>query len=570
MASGWAKIALFLAPDDPWAGWYREALEHVGLKVEILEHWVPSELARTHVVLLCGRGRLNPLQREGLTSWVENGGCLVASGSTWGIEPILGLVERTARHHSVGYATPVSADRLWPEDAVRTKFFGATSAQADKAIVLGLIGDAPVLTRRRFGRGHAIYDGIHLGQTTGQMALGCSVEVDGIGALDGSAPIDDGVLRAEDGHVLDYDSDRTTVEGGDAPFFGEAYVDIVRDIWIRAVFQAIDLSEHTAAAFWYWPNNANAVASLTLDVHDFEVDRVIGLQRVLQMFGCPATWMVAMPGYAADVYRALRAMEHEVGLLFQIEDTAGWHEERLKIQFTSLCRLASSPAMTSVRVDQGQWRGWTKFYESCEVAGPRLSLNKMGRQPGTAGFLFGTSHPYFPVRSDGKECTVCEIPGQIWAPGHVTGEHVAAELARLVDQRNGMLTIGMTPESIADSKAVMALRRILSACKELRMSFVKPGDIYRFERAKRHTKTMQKHVGDSDLIQLASETEISGLTVMVTGPSRFARDRHGDLGAFEVERFGTKFSAVTIDVPPRMLTDVEWIPSANMVPKKAA
>lgn len=552
------------------AAWYRETLEHAGVRAEILAEWTPSEILRTHVLLLCGRGTLNSAQAHAVTAWVEAGGCLVVSGGTWGLETLLGLKPDSAVHRSVGYARPLGEDRLWPDHAPRAKFFGGTTVGIATAQPIAEVGGNPIVTRARHGKGLTIFVGFHLGQTFNQMVLGRSVEVDGIGSADGTAALDDGILRAEDGHVLDFDDDRATVEGSDVPFFGEAHADIVRDVWSHAIWNAIDASGQSAPCLWYWPNSANAVAMLTCDTQDFEVDRVINLQRMLQMFGCQATWMVAMPGYAADVYRALRAMEHEVGLLFQIEDnTKGWHEERLKIQLTNLSRLASWPYMSTVRIEDGQWRGWQQFYDFCEAAGARVSLNKMGRQPGTSGFLFGTCHPFFPVKRDGKESLVCEIPGQLWAPGIQAPEQVGAAMVERVDQRSGLLQIAMRPESIADGAASMSLRRILALCKERRVQFVKPDEISRFERSRRQMRMIQKHVGDTDLIQLASETEALGLTVMINGETRVARDRHGDLGAFQVKRFGTTFSAVNIDVPARMLTDIEWMPAALVAKRRS-
>lgn len=569
MGTGWARIAYYLAPDDSMSAWYREALEHAGLRAERLGEWTPSELARTHVMLLCGRGSLNTLQAEGLGSWVENGGCLVVSGGTWGLEALLGHIPGSAKHVSVGYAKPLRSDRLWPDHAPRAKTFGATAVQTSTAIPIAEIHGDPVVTRIRFGKGYAIFVGFHLGQVYTQMALGRSVEVDGIGASDGSAMLDDGILRAEDGHALDFDTDRTTVEGGSAPFFGEAHIDIVREVWIRSLLESVDHSEHCVALLWNWPNNANSAATLTLDVHEFEVDHVINLQRMLAMFGCPATWLVAMPGYSADVYRALRAMEHEVGLLFHIEENNGWHEDRLRIQLTNLSRLASWPYMGTVRIDDGQWRGWTKFYESCETAGARMSLNKMGRQPGTSGFLFGTCHPFYPVMPDGKESLVCELPGQIWQPGLVTSEQVAASLVERVDARHGCLQIAMRPTALGEAVGSMSLRRILSECKERRVLFLKPEEIGRIERARRQMKIIQKRVGESDLLQLASETELSNFTVLVSGQPRVARDRHGSIGAHPVERYGTQFTAVSLDLPARVLTDIEWTASPSTADRAA-
>ncbi len=557
MSSGWVKIALYMAPGDAYAAWYHEVLEHVGVSTEVLHDWNPSDLSRTHVLVLAGSGSLMGIKVEALATWVENGGILICSGSTWGMEIALGIVPGTAKHCSVGRLTPVQPDRLWPQDSTHARFMGGVTAELSTAVPIVENGHAVAVSRHRFGQGYAIFVGPHIGQTVQQIQMGRSVECDGIGSADGSARLDDGHLRAEDGITLDFEKDRVQLAEGD-PFFGYAHADVVKEILIRAVFEAVERSGAIAPVRWMWPNLAPAVATLTLDVQEFEVERVINLQRLLAMFGCPAAWMIASPGYTADVYRVLRAMEHEVGLLFQIEDAHGWQEERLKIQLTNLSRLASWPYMGTVRVENGQWRGWNQFYDACESAGARVSLNKGGRQSGTQGFAFGTCHPFFPTRRDGKESLVYEIPTTIWEPGIVTPENVGADLVTRTASRLGCLQIGMRPESLQDMRSATALRRILTNCKQEHFQFVKPEELYKFERARRQMRIAAKVLGDMHLVQIATENPMPGFGIALTAGSAHARTRSGDMDVQTFERFGTTFVGIHLDLPAKSMTDIEF------------
>lgn len=64
MSSGWVKIALYMAPGDAYAAWYHEVLEHVGVSTEVLHDWNPSDLSRTHVLVLAGSGSLMGIKVE--------------------------------------------------------------------------------------------------------------------------------------------------------------------------------------------------------------------------------------------------------------------------------------------------------------------------------------------------------------------------------------------------------------------------------------------------------------------------------------------------------------------------
>lgn len=551
-----------LAPQDPRAGWYRECLAHAGVRAEQLHEWIPAELSRTHVCLIAGSGKLTPAQREGLRSWVEQGGHLVVSGSPMELEELLGLIPEGTKRRSVGYVTPVGKDRLWPDDAPKIKALGISTVTAKGAHVVAECGGQPVVTRYRYGQGWATYVGIDLGLTSELMALGRSVECDAIGPDDPNVHLDDGVLRAEDGIALSFESDRTSV-GGHPAFFGNAWVDLAREVWLRAVFEAIERSGRATPITWYWPNAAQGAASLTLDVRDNEVDRVVAMQRMLSMFGCNATWLVPMPGYSTDVYRALRAMDHEVGLLFNVDDPNGWHDDRLRIQFTNLIRLASWPHMGTIRVQHGQWKGWTHFYDVCEAAGGRVSVNKGGRQAATAGFAFGTCHPFHPVRKDGRERLVLEVPYQLWSPGEAVSEDVAVDVINRVVARNGCLGFSLNPDSMNDPAVSAAVRRVLMTCKEQRLVFMKSDDVAKFERGRRHLRMTTKQLGESGWIQLGSEIEMNGLTVMLPGTGYQILDRKKALKPQVIHAFGTTFTAVTLDVPAMTLVDLEWSQAAT-------
>jgi hypothetical protein len=91
MANGWARIIGVQASTDPYARGYREVLEHAGVRPEMLDRFAPSELNRTHILLLMGHGHLSESNAEMIRQWVHAGGVLICSGGAWGLEGVLGL-----------------------------------------------------------------------------------------------------------------------------------------------------------------------------------------------------------------------------------------------------------------------------------------------------------------------------------------------------------------------------------------------------------------------------------------------------------------------------------------------
>lgn len=553
---GWAKVAVALAKDDPYAAWYREAFEHAGLRPEVLEGISAGEIARHHILILCGNGKLHEEQVEAVTDWVRKGGHLVCCGSAWNLHEVLGL-HKEHSHLSNAVAVPCKRDPMWPDGMDKVRFFGGQLRKGAGCDVVARIGaDGVALSRRKLVKGSAVYVAAHVGQTLKLMMMGRSVETDGIGPCDGSARLDDGVLRAEDGGVLDFDRDRVTVDGCDTPFFGLPHADAVREMLIRAIVHSATTRGLCVPLIWHWPDNAHGTAVLTVDSEDFDRENVNKLYRVLSMFGAQATWLVGMPGYAADVYRAMRNWGHEVGLLFHTDDGPGWNEERLKIQLTSIGRLAGHANLATSRAKEGRWRGWSTFYELCETGGARVSVSKGGRQPGTSGFLFGTCHPFIPLRRNGSHFLTTELPYTIYSPGSVTPDPVAEAIAYQTAARHGCLHICWPSGAIASATSGAALRRLLSISKQLRFEFMLPEQIHRFERARRQIRVSERLFDDEGILLLTSDNQIEGLTLLFTG-SRVGAEIDGkEASAHVIERYGVPMTVVRLDLEAKKQSEV--------------
>lgn len=551
----WVTIGVHWDPSDRYALYYREAIEHAGVPFTRLEALSPAALGELDVLLLCGSGQTTKSVRNSMQSWVEDGGSLVCSGSDWGLAEILGL-EAVSSHVSRGKLQPKHGERCWPGGIPEVTFFGGEIPSFSSSARVGLNDKSGgiALSRRTKGRGKAFFFGPHVGQTMCQMQLGRSVEVDGVGASDGSARLDDGVLRAEDGSALDFNLDRERV--GEANLFATPFADAVKEIWLRLVVEAVESAKKLVAIPWYWPHNAPGAAVLSIECKTYDEVRIKRVQRSLSLIGCRPAWMVGLPGFALDVYRGFRNWDQEVGLLFSIEDGLSWNEERMKIQHVALGRAAASPSMLSARPEDGKWLGWMNFYEMCEGAGARLSLGKGGRQPGTQGFLFGTAHPFFPLKRDGSSYFVAELPYAAFMPGQTHSLQVSETLIERALAVNGCYHAVLHLEDPAYDDAVDATRRLMSICKQKHMEMLKPEDVYRIEKTRRMLRIYPKANLDQGSLTLVADQDIEGLTMLFVG-APMSMTIHGHPANLSSSvRFGTKVQALTLNLEAKTQVDI--------------
>jgi hypothetical protein len=544
----WAQIGLYIAPEDRYGAYFVEALLHLGLTFRTLGGINSDELYDLDVLVLCGYGELSETQIEKVSDLTARGGCVVCCGSPWGLNGMLGL-DAEGVHLSNAVAKPLRADRLWPADVAHVRFFGGVLAAPKRCeTVAATESGKAAVCRHKVGRGAAWFVGPHVAQTMALMQMGRSVETDAIGPSDGSALLDDGDLRAEDGTNLSFESDRGLADGCATPYFAYPHADVVRELLVRSILEAVDHTGKSTVVIWQWPNMAPAGAMMTLDCEDFAPEHVYRTYQLLSLHGCQAAWLIGRPGYALAVYRSFRAWEHEVGCLFAADGRHAWTGDRLKLQHLALTRAASVKTAVASRPQGGRWQGWDAFYSMCETSGARVSVSKGGRQPGTAGFLFGTCHPFFPRRSSVSDHLVAEVPYTVYMPGLVTPDPVCDAVFATTVARSGCFHMACRPESISNLDANASLRRLLSLCRQNRVRFQAPEQLWRFEKARRSLRRMATTTGEDSQLLLIPDAPMEGLTVMLSGPAVGIEIKSRAANVRQIECYGTRFSTVQVDV----------------------
>ncbi len=197
-----------------------EVLSHAGLfwspiVREELTGVANLECNEYGIILLAGELRLNETERETLSNFVTAGGVLIAVGATsglerlFGVEPQMGLGEgyiqiRRKQH-------PIT---MGLESSLHT--FGGAGVRATEGVSLARMRDAlyrstdnDAIVERRVGKGLTLFIAPDLFGSIVRIQQGIYVDQDGVCASDGSAPINDGILKCEDGMTLNFELDRT-------------------------------------------------------------------------------------------------------------------------------------------------------------------------------------------------------------------------------------------------------------------------------------------------------------------------------------------------------------------------
>lgn len=536
------RVSVLLAENDPYSAWFLEAVRQIGILHEAVSESIFDQLGQIRTLALCGNGRLTPAQKRNVESFLIGGGTVVCCGSTWGIDDLLGLDSTGALKPSGRqWLVPKTSDRLWNERTTKTLAFGCQKVQSTLAHVIASYqnGD-PALTR--FGR--TIYLGPHLGQTMALMMMGRAVECDSVGPGDGSAFTEDGILRAEDGTSLSFKEDRKQ----DTPvqFFHQPYADTLRDIWARCLVEAVETAGGTPAILWHWPNAAEAAATCSVDCDDLQLEAAARIVGALNKFGIRAAWMVPQQGYSQDVYKNIKKWDHDIGLLFGGTGES-FNADQFKINHLTISRAASSPNLMCSRPSDGRWEGYSKYYDLCDHAGAKLSMSKGGRQAGTSGFLFGTSRPFMPIGHKGKAYRVLELPYTLYSPGFATHHSADPTVVEEALHHNGCVHFVYTTSSAKNDEFDKSAQNLHMLLRQSHMKFFSPETIANYEFGRRHLKVEV----NADMIKLATDTQLPGLTILVGGQDVTLSHMGGRSPGRNVARYGSHFSVHVFDLEAR-------------------
>ncbi len=385
-----------------------EILQRAGL---FFEHMSPEDLPSLSrrlqpIVLLAGDLRLTSEQRHVLEGLVRGGASLVGIGGTSGVDEIFGAgaqsplaeswLKVTARDHPVT-AGLRSSLHVFGGSVVKTAS-AATLAELDSG---NQAAKGSAIVENRWGRGRSILLGPDLIFSVVHIQQGLPVLQDGRPAPDDSAPINEGMLKAEDGLVLDWQRDRYPMRPDGVPAFIEPVSDELREIILRAVFHLARQQGISLPVLWYWPRSLEAVGHISHDTDQNDPNNAVVLLEMMNRCRVKSTWCILYPGgYPRGFYRQLQEQGFEIGLHYDAM-TGGprtsWSKDNYVFQHRWLTREAGLHHIATNKNHYTRWENRLDFFRWCEELGINSDQTRGPSKRGTIGFPLGGSQPYFPL-----------------------------------------------------------------------------------------------------------------------------------------------------------------------------
>jgi hypothetical protein len=540
-------IAVVAEHDSAGSRYVEEILSQAGLAWTAVAGASLASLGEVPaVIVISGDGRLSLDAREAVQGFVRSGTALVATGGTWGLDELLG-----ASSHAFdddGFIADLSDDHsiVGEVDSSLHVFSGVVLRASSGTSIASLLdgerseslGDAIVI--RREGRGAIVAIGPNLPASVLHIQLGRFIDGDGVPSPDGTAPIDDGIFKTDDGVVLDWSFDRiqTVLDApvadcpgkdesypdGDTPWFGYPIADELRAILLNAIHWAAAESGHVLPAIAAWPNDLPAVGLVS---HDSDGNLDAGARTtldVLERAGINSTWC-HMWGpqyptvYDPSTFSLILDAGHEFALHYNSvqHDGGTWGRDHFQTQFDFVRNEAGVYGFVSNKNHYLRWEGKVDFFYWLVEKGIQADQCKGPSKKGNVGYPHGSSLPWFAFDTERDAAIdVLEIPLQfqdLWltAPAYLNRQTIAQSVRHhgVAHFLYHQVHVHTKPE------VVDALLDTVSAGREAGLEWWTSAAINDWQRQRREISVSVA----GDRLVVTSPRAVSGLTIHVPSES---------------------------------------------------
>jgi hypothetical protein len=393
------------------------------------------------VMVIPGSQSLGHDVRGRVRECVQRGAGIVVVGGSAGLDEVIGA---TAHDVHEGYLSafnpshPITAGLPSPLHA-----FDASALRATSGTSLGklrdlsthrILGDSVVA--HHYGQGATVALGADIAASVLNIQLGRKIQQDGAPAPDGTGPIDDGILKTDDGVVLSWEHDRiqTALAGpvpdcpgidpaypdGATPWFGRPVADELRTLLLQAIAWVASETGQNLALLAEWPYRLRAIGLISHDSDGNLDDGARTSLRLLDEAEINSTWChIWSPAYSHRYRPATFAMikqaGHEIALHYNALDRDGgaWGRKHLAAQAAYVRHEAGVDQFTSNKNHYLRWEGGTEFFHWLADEGIQVDQCKGPSKKGNVGYPHGSSLPWFPLdRDTGTFIDVMEIPLQ--------------------------------------------------------------------------------------------------------------------------------------------------------------
>ena len=487
------------------------------------------------------------------------GGAVLCVGSTGGLDDALGVmspqdcapgwIEPTVSSHPALAAT---SGPLHVYDGITVAIRGADE--------VGTLHGRSAVTWRRHGAGHAALIGPDIVSAVAHIQQADSVHEDGEPAPDGTAALDDGILKAEDGLVLDWARDRQDARvprglfpgswgGGvsapevgppDAlhsfPIFRDPVADSLRELLLGSLLHLAASTAVPLTMLWYWPRGLPAVGHISHDSDGNDPVVAEKLHQVCLDADVRTTWCMLYPGgYAPAFYRRVRDDGSEVALHYDALEGRGiraWGKENFSAQAAWLRDMTGHDEILSNKNHYTRWEGRVEFFDWCVDEGIRVDQSKGPSKTGTIGFPFGSCHLWKPLDTDGSEPRFIDaycLPLMTQDLVITAPAAFAPVLTDAARQRHGVAHFLYHPAHIAKDGVAESFHDLANYARDAGMEWWTSAELAAWEDARRSVT-----VADG---RLTSGAPIEDATVLRLVPDGATSDE----GAATVTRYGFRF-----------------------------
>jgi len=514
---------------NSYAHYIAELLSHAGLAHRFIK---PAELESVlpefHLLVTVGEAELSDDAKTRLQSWCEAGGAWLSIAGTCGLPELFGVenappaysfAQPGPAHSTMGEGYLHAANEAHPilgHLEIPLHFFNGFAVRKTDGETLATASNAHQhpsshcgMMEKKIGDGHCLLIAPDVIGAIVRIQQGVAITRDGSPAPDGSAAVSDGVLKCDDGLVLDWHFDRQSVP--QAPGL-QAFLFPIADAWrelvLRAIFHLASKQKIALALLWLYPRNLPALAHMSFDSDGNDPVLAKRLLEVLDEAGIATTWCIILPGYEPELINQIREAGHELAMHYDALDHP-WSEEDFDEQWQALCEQFSAKPVSN-KNHYTRWEGDTEFLDWCQKRGIQLDQSKGPSKTGEIGFLFGTCHTYFSVAPDGRLIDVLELPFftqdlEIFAPSIVREVLRAAVL-----RANGVLHMLFHPAHIETPGVAKALLDTVRESKNAGMEWWTAQAINDWERARRSVQWQS----NENALTLRAEQTLEGATLL--------------------------------------------------------
>jgi hypothetical protein len=564
-----------LTGDMPASRYVEEILAHAGLA------WRRGLPDRPGVILLDANAALDRDARDRLAALVHDGAALVVTGGTARLDDLLGTSSGTPRE---GYLTepdvahPVTADLPAPLHVFRaaplTWSTGTPLASLTDTSANAITGAGVVVNRH--GRGATVTIAADIAASVLHIQLGRPIHEDGNPAPDGTAAIDEGILKTDDGVVLSWEHDRIRCDldapvpdcpgkdpaypDGDTPWFGRPVADELRLLLLQAIAWAASETGQPLAALADWPEDVTAVGLISHD-SDLNVDASAHTAlRLLAEAGIRSTWCHMWGPTYADTYEPatfplVTAAGHELALHYNALDKDGgiWGREHLAWQAALVRNEAGVDGFVSNKNHYLRWEGHVEFFHWLVDEGIQADQCKGPSKKGNVGYPHGSSLPWFPLDPvAGAFIDVVEIPLQFQDLWFTTVPLPARTTIAQAVRHHGVAHYLFHQIHLHEKPEVaQALLDIVADGRDAGLAWWTSAEINAWERLRR---TVCMEVTD-DRIAITAGAPVEGATICVVLPGEASPEavivtrNDTPLPARPNRRWNRPAVSVTLDLP---------------------